>query len=317
MTKPTLDFGIIGTHPSIIKVRSKIINLAKSSRIVLIEGPTGTGKSLVAKAIHDQSDRKNKPFLTINCTGFSEQLLESELFGHIKGAFTDAKTDKTGLFEAAEEGTLFIDDIEDWTPVIQTKLLQALGEMKIKKVGDTKVIKINARIIVATNVSLKTLVKEGKFRQDLYYRLNIGFIQIPTLNERNTDIPELTKHLLKKHNINKQITPEAMKVLKDYDYKGNIRELENIIQKLDELPNDSIKEQDILNAITEIKLPTQDEIQMETTLKLCHNIGFQPFVELIVQEAKKKFDGNQAKAAEYIRMKKSTFNNKVHNLKDN
>lgn len=278
LKSPLYAEAIIGEHPSIREIYSKIQKVAPSAASVLISGETGTGKGLIAREIHNQSNRKNNPFLTLHCVGLSEQLIESELFGYVKGAFTGAKEDKKGLFEATTEGTLFLDDIENIPLLTQAKLLQALGDKEIRKVGDTKIIEINTRIITATNKPLQKLVAQKEFREDLYYRLNIGFIKVPPLRERKSDIPLLVKHFLDKYKINKTITPDAMSCLLDYDFPGNVRELENIIQKA-YINSDSleIQEKDIQDAINESRLDLERGSEKEAAFKFVSEMGFEQF----------------------------------------
>ncbi len=203
---------------------------------VLILGESGTGKELVARALHNFSKRKRGPFVPVNCGALPDTLLESELFGYKAGAFTDAKHDKEGRFAAAEGGTLFLDEIGDISPALQVKLLRVLQTKTYEPLGSNRSVKADVRIVAATNRDLKALVQEGKFREDLYYRLNVVELTLPPLRERKEDIPILVQHFLEKfsriHNKKiKGISPEAMKLLLSYDYPGNVRELENIIER--------------------------------------------------------------------------------------
>ena len=203
---------------------------------VLITGESGTGKEMVAKAIHYNGPLKDKPFVTVNCGAIPESLMESEMFGHKKGSFTGAVADKTGLFEVASGGTLFLDEVGELPLTIQVKLLRAIQERVIRRVGAVDDIKIDVRIIAATNRDLEEMVNQGGFRQDLFYRLNVINIKTPSLRERTDDIPLLANHFLQKYNdrlgktIN-DISHEAMDLLKKYDYPGNVRELENIVER--------------------------------------------------------------------------------------
>jgi len=203
----------------------------------LIEGESGTGKELVARALHYSSLRRNKPFVAQFCGNLSENLLESELFGHRKGSFTGAVSDKKGLLEIADGGTFFLDEIADISPSIQTKLLRVLQDGIMRRVGDTVERKVDVRILSATNRSLKKEVEKGNFREDLYYRLNVVYVRLPSLRERRTDIPLLVHHFLKKFATRsgdekpKQIAADALKQLIEYDWPGNIRELENTMER--------------------------------------------------------------------------------------
>jgi transcriptional regulator with PAS, ATPase and Fis domain len=202
---------------------------------VLITGETGTGKELVARAIHYNSTRKDKPFIAVNCGALPDTLLESELFGHIKGAFTDAKSDRIGRFELANYGTIFLDEIGEASQNVQVKLLRVIETGEFEPVGSSKTKKVNVRIIAATNKDLKERIKEGKFREDLYYRLNVIRIHLPELRERSDDIPLLVEHFIEKFNEKfkkkiKKVSDEVMDILLDYPFPGNVRELENAIE---------------------------------------------------------------------------------------
>jgi two-component system response regulator PilR (NtrC family) len=210
--------------------------VAPTKTNILITGESGTGKELAAKAIHYNSPRKDKPFVTLNCGAIPESLIESELFGHMKGAFTDAVVTKKGLFEVADEGTIFLDEISELPLMMQVKLLRVLQDREFKRVGGTEDIRVDVRIISATNKDLEEAVREKRFREDLFYRLNVIQIKIPPLRERKEDIPSLTSHFLKRYSeeLGKQISqasPEALRILVQYDYPGNVRELQNIIER--------------------------------------------------------------------------------------
>lgn len=219
-----------------IQALHKLIELASESVAnVMISGESGTGKELVAKAIHQLSSRKNKPFVTVNCSALTETLLESELFGHVKGSFTGAHKDKIGKFEAASEGTIFLDEIGEISPMIQVKLLRVIQEKTIERVGDNKTIKVNMRIIAATNKNLRELVSKGLFREDLFYRLNVFPVQTIPLREHKNDIPLLCDHFIERFNKQtgkniKGFTEDAFRIMLDYCWPGNVRELENSIE---------------------------------------------------------------------------------------
>jgi len=227
--------NIIGKSQAMKQVFLSLKAASGSDATVLIQGESGTGKELVAGAIHFNSERSNKPFITVNCSALAESLLESELFGHVRGAFTGAVHDRAGRFEQADGGTLFLDEIGDVSPFIQTKLLRVLQEREIERVGDSKKRKVNIRIIAATNKDLFGLVRNGNFREDLYYRLKVFPINIPPLCKRREDIPLLLSHLIRAQNekSGKQIagvSVQAMRILMDYPWPGNVRELENAIE---------------------------------------------------------------------------------------
>ena len=230
-------FGnIIGQSPKMMVLYDLLEKVSPTKTNILITGESGTGKELVAKAIHYNSPRKEKPFVTLNCGAIPESLIESELFGHMKGAFTDAIATKKGLFEVADEGTIFLDEISELPLLMQVKLLRVLQDKEFKRVGGTEDIRVDVRIISATNKDLEEAVKEKRFREDLFYRLNVIQIKLPPLRDRKEDVQILASHFLKKYSeeLNKnilKISPEALQILLDYEYPGNVRELQNIIER--------------------------------------------------------------------------------------
>ena len=225
--------NVVGTSPKMQEIYKIVQKVAGGDATVMIYGASGTGKELIARAIHYNSPRKHKLFVPIDCASFPETLLESELFGYEKGAFTGASARKIGLFEQANEGTLFLDEIADLSLNTQAKLLRALQEREIKRVGGVKPVNINVRIIAATNKNLEEGMREGSFREDLYYRVNVIPIFLPPLKERREDIPLLVEHFLKKHQVRgiKKMSPEAMEILMNYDWPGNIRQLESVVER--------------------------------------------------------------------------------------
>jgi DNA-binding NtrC family response regulator len=227
--------NILSKNPRMHAIFELISNVAHTNTTVLIEGETGTGKEQVARAIHASAHHRAGPFVAVNCAALPETLLESELFGHEKGAFTSAVGQRRGRFELANEGAIFLDEVGDVPPAMQAKLLRVLQERSFERVGGTETIQVNVRVIAATNRSLQRLVKEGKFREDLYYRLNVVKIDLPPLRERTEDIPLLVTHFTNKFSQGpgetKQVSPEAMEVLLNYVWPGNIRELENAIER--------------------------------------------------------------------------------------
>ncbi len=227
---------LIGSSPAILEVYKLVARVSSGKSTVLLEGESGTGKELVARAIHTNSPRRGRPFVPVNCAALTETLLESELFGHEKGSFTGAVAAKRGLFEAADEGTLFLDEIGDIGPALQVKLLRVIQEQEVRHVGGTASIKVDVRIVAATNRDLAQMVKEGKFREDLFYRLNVVRIVVPPLRERREDIPMLAHHFLQKaSSANSQpvrgFVPETMALLERYAWPGNVRELENVVER--------------------------------------------------------------------------------------
>jgi DNA-binding NtrC family response regulator len=232
-SQPPLVFG---RSPAMAAVLATVERVAAADANVLIEGESGTGKGLIAQTIHQQSRRADGPFLALNCSGFQDQLLESELFGHEKGAFTGAATLKQGLFEVADRGTLFLDEVAEMSPAMQAKLLQVLDSREFRRVGGTRLHRVDVRIVAATNKPMQREVETGRFREDLYYRLNVVNILVPPLRERREDIPILAEHFLTRLQAStgsrKIFSPEALQVLAGYPWPGNVRELSNIIERL-------------------------------------------------------------------------------------
>lgn len=229
------DTEIIGKSPVIKRQMLFIHKAAKSERNVLILGETGTGKDLTAKRIHELSDRRDKPFVAVDCANIPGELFEAELFGFARGSFTGAVKDKMGLLEAAEDGTIFLDEIGDLSLGLQAKILRIIEKRELRRIGETIIRRVHARLIFATNKKLHEEVKRGTFRKDLYYRINVVRFYIPPLKERKEDIPLLVDYILKKNrkqsDREKKITQNAMEILMKYDFPGNIRELENIIER--------------------------------------------------------------------------------------
>src|SRR6187399_2964211 len=232
----TLDAELVSVSPEMDKVKKLILKIAKSNSTVLIRGESGTGKELIARSIHKNSLRSNEVFQAVNCAAINENLLESELFGHEKGSFTGAHAEKKGLFEIADRGTLFLDEIAELDVGIQAKLLRALQERKIRRVGGTHEISVDVRVIAATNRDLRAMVADGRFRDDLYYRINVLSIDVPPLRERREDILVLIEYFLKKHTKNATtpvtgLTAETKKLMNDYSWPGNVRQLESAIER--------------------------------------------------------------------------------------
>ncbi len=229
--------NMVGKCRRMKEIYTLIEKIAGTDSTVLIMGESGTGKEMAARAIHFLSHRRDRPFVSINCGALPENLLESELFGHSKGSFTGAVADKKGMFEVAQQGTLFLDEVGEMSPWTQVKLLRALQERKIRRVGGTEEIEVDVRIMAATNQDLKVMTEKGEFREDLYYRLNVISFEMPPLRERKPDLPLLVTHFLEKHcqkigRKMKRVAPEAMSVFESYPWPGNVRELENIIERI-------------------------------------------------------------------------------------
>jgi DNA-binding NtrC family response regulator len=308
---------IIGSSPQMQKVYRLIANCAPTNSTILLTGGSGTGKELIARAIHFNSLRRDKPFVAVDCNSLSENLLESELFGHVKGAFTGAVSNKKGVFEVADNGTLFLDEISNVSLSTQAKLLRVIQEREFKAVGDTRVKSANFRLIVATNKDLKEMVAEGGFREDLFYRINVFPIQIPPLRERGEDIPALAFHFLKvfSKRLGKKVTEfseGAMSLLVNYDWPGNVRELENAVQHSVILAtNNVIREGHLMNIIETLPQADIDVPMTGDELKRLKKAAREKSVEKIekqfVIEALKRNDWNVTKSAADTGMQRANF----------
>ena len=248
--KVNKNYEMIGDSEPINHIKAIIEKVAITDARVLITGPNGTGKELVAHQLHEKSERANFPIIEVNCAAIPSELIESELFGHVKGAFTSAVKDRAGKFEAADGGTIFLDEIGDMSLAAQAKVLRALQESLIQRVGADKDIKVNVRVVAATNKDLKKEIEEGRFREDLYHRLAVILIKVPALNDRRDDIPLLLEHFTVKiaeeqGNVQKTFSPLAIKLLQEYDWTGNIRELRNVVERLIILGGNEISENDV------------------------------------------------------------------------
>src|SRR5882724_2067933 len=290
---------------------------ADSPSTAMITGESGTGKELVARAIHFNSFRRDKPFVSVNCGAIPEGLMESELFGHVRGAFTGAVANKVGLFSAAEAGTLFLDEITEIPPLLQVKLLRAIQLREIRRVGDTKDIKMDVRLIAASNRDLEGAVEEGVLREDLFYRLNVIPIQLPPLRDRREDIPLLVAHFLQKFGKElgkdvRGVAPEAMSVLERYHWPGNIRELENVLERaivlgagemlgVDSLP-ESVRRERPVKGLDNVEIP-EDGLDLEATLDTIEG--------RYLQRALDRTGGVQTKAAELLKMTFRQFRYKL------
>jgi len=331
---------MVGKSHSMQEVFRLIRTVAPSDSTVLLQGETGTGKELAAYAIHELSHRRNGPFVKVSCAALSRELLESELFGHVKGAFTSAVRDKPGKFELADGGTIFLDEVDDIPLELQVKLLRVLQEREFERVGGTRTLKVDVRVIAATKVDLLERVRRGLFRKDLYYRLNVVPIRLPPLRERREDIPLLVEHFLKHFGAEGKITisPEAMKLLMDYDWPGNVRELENLIERLVVVgAGPQVRPEDLPPEVrtpvrTGERGPSLEEVlrrqkELEEMIRMLRagtmelEIGTASFEEIVaakerelIQEALRRTGGNKTKAAELLRMKLSTMRDKMRKL---
>ena len=248
--KVSKNYQMIGQSNAISEIKDMIEKVAPTEARVFITGPNGTGKELVAHWIHQKSNRSKGPMIEVNCAAIPGELIESELFGHVKGAFTSANKDRAGKFEAANAGTIFLDEIGDMSLSAQAKVLRALQENKVQRVGSDRDIKVDVRVIAATNKDLKKEISEGNFREDLYHRLAVILIDVPALNNRREDIPLLVNHFAKKiasehGTAQKKFSPKAIVLLQEYDWTGNIRELRNVVERLIILGSDQVTEKDV------------------------------------------------------------------------
>ena len=297
-----IDSDIISASPKMDTVKKMILKVARSNSTVLVRGESGTGKELIARAVHNQSPRAEEMFQAVNCAAINENLLESELFGHEKGSFTGAHAEKKGLFEIADRGTLFLDEIAELDVGIQAKLLRALQERKIRRVGGTHEISVDVRVIAATNRDLRAMVADGRFRDDLYYRINVLSIDVPPLRERREDIPVLIDYFLKKHTKNTSrlvtgLTPETKKLMNEFSWPGNVRQLESAIERAILLSEGDL--------ITLEDLPTEVRQEVgpasEGAFKLpAEGINFEDVERNLITQAMEQTDYNITKAAKLL-----------------
>jgi len=296
--------NIIGKSKEMIKIYDMIEKVSKSKASIMITGPSGTGKELIAKAIHFSSPRKNMPFISINCGALTESLLESELFGHEKGAFTGAVTTKKGRFEMADGGTLFLDEVGEMPPALQVKLLRVLQEMEFERVGGTRTINVDVRIVAASNRKLKQDVKEGIFREDLFYRLNVVQIEVPSLKDRIEDIPLLVAHFIEKYRPSSkddiELAPEAWKALYSHSWPGNIRELENVIESSLVMSSDTMINVDDLPSYLLKKEDEKIELDKLVPQNLNLNEALEHIEGQLILRALKASNNVQSKAAELL-----------------
>jgi DNA-binding NtrC family response regulator len=297
-----LDTEIISVSPEMDKVKKLVLKIAKSNSTVMIRGESGTGKELIARSIHQNSLRSNEIFQAVNCAAINENLLESELFGHEKGSFTGAIADKKGLFEVANNGTLFLDEIGELEISLQAKILRALQEKQIRRVGGTKDIDVDVRVVAATNRDLLHMVDEKRFREDLYYRLNVLSIDLPPLRERRSDIPVLIEYFLKKHTrgTDRKITiaPDARRILDDYSYPGNIRQLESALERAILLcENDTVTVEDLPPEMTSGSRPAASGDLFKLPPE---GVNFEDVERSLIMQAMDRTDNNITKSAKLL-----------------
>jgi transcriptional regulator with PAS, ATPase and Fis domain len=311
---------LIGEHPLMKKIDAIVHQVAATDATVLIFGESGTGKELIARALHGDSPRRNRPFVPVNCAAIPEELLESELFGHIRGAFTGAHAARAGIFQLADGGTIFLDEVGDMPLVLQAKLLRVLQDRVVRPVGADRPLPIEVRVIAATNKNLEKAVEKGGFREDLFYRLQVIPIHLPPLRARRSDIPLLLQHFLEKTNRkysrDARLTPEAMVHLWEYDWPGNVRELENIIERLVVLNESGKIDIDNLPSsvrafISKKKIPTptldSGELNLQRAVEL--------FESRLIDEALRRTNGNRSAAAQMLGVKRTTLLSKLRRKK--
>ncbi len=299
---------LVGKSPKMQQIYEVIDRISSGSPTILIRGESGTGKELVANVIHQNSVRKNRPFIPVNCGAIAEGLLESELFGHVKGAFTGAVKDTMGLFKAANGGTIFLDEIAEVQPALQVKLLRALQERKIRPVGDPRETEVDVRVIAATNKNLEEAIRNKTFREDLYYRLNVISLHMPSLREIKEDIPHLVNHFIKKfsqdsHRVVTRIMPEALDLLMKYEWPGNVRQLENVIERAFALGiDDAIHAEDLP---PELRSMQQQNPIGEDNFNLMDN------EKILIRRALRFTKGNKAEAAKLLGINLTTVYRKM------
>ncbi|MFO8007786.1 MAG: sigma-54 dependent transcriptional regulator, partial [Candidatus Brocadiia bacterium] len=300
-------------NPKMKRVLDMVNVMSGTDATVLITGESGTGKTLVARAIHMNSPRAGQPFVEVSCGTLPETLLESELFGHVKGAFSGAVANKSGRFEAADKGTLFLDEISLASPSLQVKLLRVLESFKFEPVGSNQTREVDVRLILATNQDLEELVREEKFREDLYYRVNVMNINLPPLRERRDEIPPLAHHFIEKYRRNapqdiQGVSEDAMRLLTEYDWPGNVRELENVMQRAVLLARSPyITEEDIsvdLSRREEPLLPDGKIVPLKQAMKRVER--------KLILSALEATDGNRKEAARQLEVNRTTLYNKMH-----
>ncbi len=302
--------NVIGKSSQMQEIYKILREVANTKATVLIQGETGTGKTLVARALHFNSSGKEKPFIHVNCAALPEGLLESELFGHVKGAFTDAVANKPGKFELANAGTIFLDEIVELSPMLQVKLLRVLQEKEFEQVGGIKTIKIDVRVIAATNRDIKKALEGGLLREDLYYRLNVISINIPPLREHKEDIPLLVEYFLQKFNREsgkniKGVSPQAMDMLMNYNWPGNVREVENVIERAVILGSK--------NTLLPQSLPLhlkEESDKMEIHIPP-EGIPLEKVEKSLIREALKMTKGNQSRAAKLLDISRNTLRYRI------
>ncbi|HEX8947370.1 MAG TPA: sigma-54 dependent transcriptional regulator [Dissulfurispiraceae bacterium] len=316
---------IIGNSQSIKYINELTAKVSNCYSTVLILGESGTGKELVAKSIHFNSKRCDKPFIPVNCGAIPTELLESELFGHEKGAFTGAIATRIGRFEMADSGTIFLDEIGEMPPILQVKLLRVLQERSFERIGGIKTVNVDVRIIAATNQNLEIAVRDGRFREDLFHRLNVIPIELPPLRKRSEDVPLLCDYFIDKHAKRfgrnpVAITDEAMKTLLEYQWPGNVRELENTVERLLVLKdNDVVTPYDLPEKMTGKRIPELPEIEDDDDMNpfvggIDLNAALEGYEKRLIQHALELHNGVKSQAAKYLNINRTTLIEKMKRL---
>ncbi len=325
MAKSVNRESIVGRSEKMEEIFRLVERIAPARSTILVTGESGTGKEVIAKQIHHASTRSENPFVVVNCSNIPSELLESELFGHTKGAFTGAVAAKKGLFEVADTGTIFLDEIGDLRPETQVRLLRVIQEREFTPVGETRQVSVDVRIIAATNVDLKEAVKSGMFREDLYYRLSVVPIEIPALRERKQDILPLAQHFVRKYNeenlreISENFSPRVLSLLENYYYPGNVRELENIIERAVVIaPTDELTEECLRPEVLDPELAREmimDSSGKSSEIDIAHGIAFYEEVKKfeidLIQRALEQTAGHQSRAARLLGLNATTLNSKI------
>jgi len=311
-----LKTPLVGSSAPMRIVHALIAKLANNNATVLISGESGTGKELAARAIHDLSPRRGQSFVPVNCGAIPEELLESELFGHVRGAFTGALNARQGRFQLAHGGTLFLDEIGEMSPKLQVKLLRVLQEQQFEPVGSDHGVQVDVRVVAATNRDLRAVVREGKFREDLFYRLNVLPLELPALRDRESDVPLLIRYFLQLHGSRKgqpvlRVETSTLELLEKYRWPGNVRELENLIERLVVMNDDGIiRASELPDYVHHNSVPQHHHTAGDVSLPL-EGVDLDGFLERIengfIQQALKRTRGNKTTAAELLNLNRTTF----------
>jgi DNA-binding NtrC family response regulator len=320
--KSKLD-GIIGSTPIMVQLFELIRTVAATASTVLVTGETGTGKELAARAIHDSSPRRSQRFVALNCSAIPETLLEAEIFGHVRGAFTGAIANRPGRLEQANRGTLFLDEIGTMSPALQAKLLRVLQSREFERVGDSQTIKVDVRVVAATNSDLKKLVADGAFREDLFYRLNVIPVKLPALRERRGDIPLLAQHFLDRFARESQpprgrvtLAQEAQQALMAFEWPGNVRQLENVIERAFALSpgRNQIVSSDLPPELQQIPISIDPNAYVLPDEGLDHEHAVSTYEHALIKRALDRTDGNKSQAADLLKLKRTTLIEKLKRL---